>query len=124
MERKRLLLRADVIVVASVALLAVLLWTVVHMGVAPGVEAVVITPEGEERIDLSGDRTWTVIGRDAVMVTLQVEDGHIRFRASGCPDHICVQSGWLSEAGQVAACVPAGVSIRVTGDTSVDMIAG
>ena len=128
MEREnrlsRLLRRADVLVLLCVALLAALLWLAGRIGASPGAGAVVTTPQGEEYVDLSRDKTWTVTGRDAVTVIVQVEDGRIRFQASGCPDQICVKSGWLSEAGQTAACVPAGVSIRVTGNASVDMIAG
>lgn len=39
----------------------------------------------------------------------------VRFSTSDCPDKICVQTGPISKTGQVAACVPARVLIRITG---------
>ena len=120
----RLFRRADGAVLLIVALLACLLWWIGQAQASPGQTAVITTHAGEERIDLSRDCTMTVTGREKQSVTLRVENRRIRFETSTCPDHICVRSGWLSAAGETAACVPAGVSVRVTGDAPVDMIAG
>ncbi len=116
--------RADVVIVAGVLALASLLWILSRMGTATGTSAIVTTPEKQETVALSRNTRWSVGGKDGIVVTLEVNDGRIRFVQSGCPDQICVQSGWLSQAGQTAACLPAGVAVRVAGDSPVDMIAG
>lgn len=123
-RRPRLLGRADVGIVAGVAALAALLWIFARLGAAPGVSAIVTTLGKQETVELSRDAGWSVVGKDGIEVALEVKDGRIRFAQSGCPDQICVKSGWLSQVGQTAACVPAGVAVRVTGDSPVDMIAG
>lgn len=123
-RRPRLLGRADVGIVAGVAALAALLWIFARLGAAPGVFAIVTTLGKQETVELSRDAGWSVVGKDGIEVALEVKDGRIRFAQSGCPDQICVKSGWLSQVGQTAACVPAGVAVRVTGDSPVDMIAG
>ena len=116
--------RADAVIVAGVLALAALLWILSRMGTATGASAIVTTPEKPETVALSRNTRWSVGGKDGIEVTLEVNDGRIRFVQSGCPDQICVQSGWLSQAGQTAACLPAGVAVRVAGDSPVDMIAG
>lgn len=39
-------------------------------------------------------------------VVLETENGTIRFFESDCPDAVCVHTGALSRAGEIAACVP------------------
>lgn len=39
-------------------------------------------------------------------VVLETENGTIRFSQSDCPDAVCVHTGALSRAGEIAACVP------------------
>lgn len=47
------------------------------------------------------------------VVHIQVKDGAAAFLDSQCPDHVCEQFGWLSEEDTWAACVPAGVYLRI-----------
>ncbi len=90
-----------------------------------GKTVVVTTPAGEQTLLLSKDVNLPLEGTNGIHVMIQVEKGRVRFASSDCPDRICVHSGWLSKAGQVAACVPAGISLRVTGGNSgVDAVAG
>jgi hypothetical protein len=44
---------------------------------------------------------------------VEVENGRARVVSSDCPDKICVNSGWVQNCGQVAACLPNGVLIMV-----------
>lgn len=46
-------------------------------------------------------------------VTLQVENGAIRFINSQCPDHICENHGYISYENESATCMPAGVVVMV-----------
>lgn len=39
-------------------------------------------------------------------VVLETENGTIRFSKSDCSDAVCVHTGALSRAGEIAACVP------------------
>ena len=86
----------------------------------------ITTPEGEITWELSRDNTWELTGRDGIPVVIEAADGRIRFYSSGCPDQICVHSGWLSREGQSAACIPAGVALKITRGSGgdVDMMTG
>ena len=41
-----------------------------------------------------------------VPVTLEIQDGAIRFLESQCPDHICENYGYISREGETAVCMP------------------
>lgn len=49
------------------------------------------------------------------------ENGRIRFEQATCPDQICVHTGWISNPGQTAACLPARVLIRLEGTATGDV---
>lgn len=47
---------------------------------------------------------------------LVIGDGRVRFVDSPCPNRQCVHTGWLSEGGDVAACLPNRVSVQIMAD--------
>ena len=48
------------------------------------------------------------------------ENGRVRFLEADCPDQVCVQSGWLDKAGQIAACVPGQLILKMVGGDQTD----
>lgn len=47
----------------------------------------------------------------------------IRFEKSDCPDLVCVNTGWLKRQGQIAACIPNKILIKIVGsDDEVDVV--
>jgi hypothetical protein len=72
-------------------------------------------------LDLSADRETVVRGRVGD-VRIRVEDGAVRIVASTCPQHLCLAAGAKSRAGEVIACVPNELLVRIVGgppDSSV-----
>ncbi len=112
--------RGDHVVLLFAAAIAVFCCIQIWWPRAAGEAVVVLSPVGEQRYALSQERTVTVQGEQNIVLTLEIADGRVRVSASACPDQVCVHSGWLSHNGQVAACVPAGVSVRVVGEPVVD----
>ena len=49
-------------------------------------------------------------------VKIEIKNKKIRFLESDCPDQICVRTGYISKAGQSAACVPNKILIEIIGD--------
>ncbi len=124
-RRLRLLRMGDWVAVALVLLLAAVSFLWLNVGAGPGSRAVITAPDGERVLPLSQNTALVIRGKDGIELTLEVTDGRIRFRQSGCPDKICVHSGWLSKKGQTAACLPAGVSVRIEGGGGeLDAVAG
>lgn len=53
---------------------------------------------------------------------LLAERGRIRFEWADCPDKTCVHTGWLTRAGQSAACLPNRVLVKLVGDADEDVV--
>lgn len=70
------------------------------------VERVQLTEETDRTIDLDGHNVIVLSGRTA------------RMQSADCRDQVCVRTGTLTHAGQVAVCLPNRVVLRITGETS------
>ncbi len=107
--------RGDFVVLLLAAVTAIVCCVRIWWPRAVGQTAVVVTPHGEQRYSLSQTTTFTVEGDNGTVLSIEIDGGRVRVQSSSCPDQVCVHSGWLSKNGQIAACVPAGVSVRVIG---------
>lgn len=47
--------------------------------------------------------------------TIEIKDRQVRFVSSPCQGKHCIISGWLKKDGQLAACIPNGVTVQVMG---------
>lgn len=56
--------------------------------------------------------------KDEDFNTIEVEPGRIRFIDADCPDKVCIKTGWLSEPGQTAVCLPHKLMININGKNS------
>lgn len=48
--------------------------------------------------------------------TIVAEKNRICFLESDCPDKICVKTGWLSQPGEIAVCLPNKIIIKLEQD--------
>ncbi len=56
-------------------------------------------------------------------VRFEVKNGAIAFMESDCPGQECIHAGWLSSPGSSMACLPNKISVTLTGESGVDVIA-
>lgn len=70
------------------------------------IERVELTDSTDRTIDLDGHNVIVLYGRTAAM------------QSADCRDQVCVRTGTLTRAGQVAVCLPNRVVLRITGETS------
>lgn len=66
----------------------------------------------EQIIELDQEQQYVIAGPLGDNV-IEVRDGKIRFARSPCSGKQCIHSGWLSEAGDFAACLPNRVSLVI-----------
>ena len=117
--------RRDAIVIAAALLIAaaVFLLTLPKAGgdrlyaeISRGGEVLATLP-------LDTDAEYIVNGDYENVVTNA--DGGAFFSSSNCPNEDCVHAGRLTKAGQLAVCLPNGVTLRIVGaEADVDAIAG
>lgn len=65
-------------------------------------------------VPLERDGTHTVAARRG-LVKLAVEDGAIRIVESACPQRICVRMGAKRRPGELIACVPNALVVKLEG---------
>lgn len=53
-------------------------------------------------------------------VIIEIKDKKVHFKHSDCPDKICVNTGWLSELGQTAVCLPNKLSVVIKANEKKD----
>ncbi len=108
-------------VVPAVLLLGLAVWLIWMMFAGGAGSAVrVQTPTGEQRLPLSQDGTYTVVGRDGLSLTVTVQNGRVCVSHADCPDHVCMGTGWIARNGQSIACLPAQVLLCVESQVSED----
>jgi hypothetical protein len=107
--------RGDIVVWLLAATLLVGLYTAFWQSDGRGAEAVVLV-NGKRwaRLDLFQNQDLEVPG-PLGHSHIQVRNGQVRFVASPCPNKLCVHTGWLSQGGEVAICLPNKVSLQILG---------
>ena len=73
------------------------------------VERVQLTDETDRTIDLDGHNVIVLSGRTA------------RMQSADCRDQVCVRTGTLTHAGQVAVCLPNRVVVTIRGGEEGDV---
>jgi len=74
-----------------------------------------------EQVELDKDKSITLFdGR----IQIEVKAGKIKIIKSDCPQHICVNMGWIRYSGQTIVCAPNKVVIEVksTGSPLIDAV--
>ena len=66
------------------------------------------------KADLYQDRFLDVEGKLGIS-RLEIKDGKIRFISSPCDNKQCIHQGWIQQSGEIVACVPNTVSVRILG---------
>lgn len=87
--------------------------------------AVIIKDDQEiKRIDIDAvNEPMEIIVSGEYNEIILVEKGRIRFEEADCPDKVCVNTGWLTEKGDMAVCLPNRTMIKIEGQSEdVDIV--
>lgn len=117
-------LRADLILIAALLLLAGILFLALNHGRQEGGVVVVRVNGAEvERHSLSLSGTFPLNGGSNILV---IQNGKAWLSEANCPDHICVRQGKIHYTGQVITCLPNRLTVTVEGGESdgVDFVVG
>ena len=120
-DKKR---RADLIVIVSLLLLALVLYLVIGATRKAGGQVVVrVNGVETERHSLSADGTYPLNGGSNILV---ISGGEAWLSEANCPDLLCVRQGRIHYTGQSIICLPNRLSVTVEGGESngVDFVVG
>lgn len=116
----------DILLIAIVLVLALGVWIYTLLIRQSGGEAVV-SINGEEimRLPLNKDTSIT-LGEGAHTNVLVIENGKAAVTEASCPDHVCIDQGWVGYSGQSIVCLPNKLVVSIEGgtDPDVDGVAG
>ena len=120
--------KKDLLLIVAVVLLAagLLLWNNLQPAAATLTAIVEENGKVTHTYNLSTQKSTQLVDIGGKYhVKLLLDPGKISFYHSDCPDQVCVRTGKLTKPGQTAVCLPAKVSVRVTGGKSeVDGVTG
>ena len=128
MNGRALIKRTDIIIILTVLILSaaglMYRWITADKGGGTVCE-LYVDNKLQSRIDLSKDGEIKTPGRENVVLT--VKNHAIAFTKSDCPDKICIRTGYISQPGQTAVCLPNRVAIKIASKTidkdAPDMVA-
>ncbi len=126
-SERRLVRFTDLLIILFIAVMVVSLFISGKSNNEKSVAVITVNGKETRRIDLTSAEDETIILDTLPEVTLEIKDSKIRFINSLCPDKTCEKSGFLSEVGDTAACVPAKTVVTIDGDSNsseIDAIAG
>lgn len=108
--------RVDRLIIGVLAVMALVAWPLASAAAGADGSTVVITaPGGQTVVSLSEDADYRIDGAVSDL-TVRVDHGSVSVVESDCPDQTCVRTGRVSAAGEVIACVPNRVVVRVGGE--------
>jgi hypothetical protein len=79
-------------------------------GAEGAIASILVGDRVVETLPLNEDKVLRL--RDVGM-TFEVRDGRVRVVESDCPHDVCVNTGWICRSGQIIACVPNRVVVRI-----------
>ena len=101
--------KADIILIAALALLAILTLLFPLLNTASGSDAVILVKNNElYRLPLNKD-TEVDLGTNVV----KIENGEVSVESATCPDKVCVHHSPIKNKGEAIICVPNGVVVEV-----------
>lgn len=127
MQKRKLFRIADIFICAAVLLSAVLFIIAGAKGSGEGAVAQIrINSEIQMEIDLTEvSQPYDIDVEGELNAVIHIEKGAVYFKESECEDKICIHTGRLTQAGDSAVCLPARISVTVTGGgTVLDEVAG
>ena len=74
-------------------------------------------------VDLRIDQEFTVTAAEGGRNVITVKDGKIGVTQADCPDHYCMERGMINSGAQIV-CLPNRLVITLTGEQSIDGVAG
>ena len=107
----------DWLLYAVIGCLAIVLLFAVPAMTAGDAAGAVLTQRGDVILTLSAEQLLAggslELDAGGYHYHIVYDAGRIRFAEADCPDKVCVRTGWISRFGQIAACVPGHLIIKI-----------
>ncbi|MBQ2936823.1 MAG: NusG domain II-containing protein [Lachnospiraceae bacterium] len=114
--------KADVIIISCVLMVAALLFGVIYMNDDPTAE-VSIVRDGERigQYSLLEDETVTVTDDVGGYNLVLISNGEVRVCDADCPDKLCVKQKSISKGGESIICLPHKLVVQIISKEESDL---
>jgi len=115
----------DIIVISTILILIAALILCSFLSAGKNASTLVLSQEGKKTYyPLSEDNCFTVRSKGYTLV-IEIKKGSVSVISADCPDNTCVHTGKISKDSQIIACVPAGITLTISGEEAdYDFVAG
>ena len=115
----------DIVVISAVLLLAVILFIGIYIPKSGKPLCLNAKYNGKSEVYSLQEDSEFEIKSNGYTLKVEIKNGSARVISCDCPDNTCVNTGSISNAGQVIACVPARVTLTLEGEEEgYDFVAG
>ena len=110
--------KSKVNLVLTLVLIVLCAWAVWQLALKPAYPGQTVTVRQENEVletltlPTGHSKTFSLAPWDIDM-EIELSPGMARVLHSNCPDQICVNTGWLTESGQTAVCMPNRVTVTL-----------
>lgn len=116
----------DIVIISGVLLLSLILFLGFLIPSRTQSAAVLeISVDNEKTVYPLDENRELTLESKGYTLRVRIKDGYAYVESSDCPDNTCVHTGSIARSGQTIACVPAFVTLRITGEEDgYDFVAG
>lgn len=118
-EKRSFFSKKDLIIIILLILIPLFIISVKFMFSSSNSLTAVVTVDGKivEKITLSEYKddspTDFSLEKYGVDIVLRAKNSQIAFLSSNCPDHVCVNTGFLKKENDIAVCLPNKTSVVI-----------
>ncbi|HBL84616.1 MAG: hypothetical protein A2Y17_10805 [Clostridiales bacterium GWF2_38_85] len=108
--------KTDIIIIALIILFGIAFWFLYNniFSTKGAVAEIYCKSELVRTVDLTEGKEYSFsIPEEPDVVFTVYADGSIAFTESDCPDKVCINTGRLYRTGQIAACLPNQIYIKI-----------
>ena len=114
-----------IVILAAAVILSGLSYAALNKKAEGSVVQIIQNGDILQEIDLSRvaqEYSFTVEYPEGGSNVITVRPGAVRVSEADCPDHICVEQGWLTDQAAPIVCMPHRLMIRLNDSASADAV--
>ncbi len=115
-KNEKVIKAGDIVVIAGLLALSLVIFIASLPHRNKEISEAVISINGSEyaRYSLSVDRE-VIIEQEGHLNIIEIKNGAVRVKSADCPDKTCVNQGFIDKGGQVIVCLPARLTVTLSG---------